>query len=317
MLLKFGIARVDFNPQPRTSIRSPFKIEENPAHGAMLITSMGYEMVWPALSFKNPRDSWMWWSYQEMSGKKYAGTSKFQRERWHLRSLHDDFILENAAIELGAELASKHGRADVRLGSIWVDLTPQAKAKYKAPTRPVDVKCELADLVIVTMASFNGRPPSSKNVRALLVQAKVTDVPGVLDLCGPRSSTSKERNLLEVCSSKVELFAGTNSHSTKIGTFDLGCTSKQPGLEKYSQYLTIPKHVGVPPSDPYQAMWPASRSQTHGTAMPLGDALLAMLDTSVKPVIGHPLGGAGVQPDWPRMIRTLTGLYDGKVVELH
>lgn len=272
-------------------------------------------MVWPAPGFNNQAASWLWWSYQEISGKKYAGTSRFQRERWHLRALHDDSILENAAIELGAELAMKHGRADVRLGSIWVDLTPQARAKYRAPTRPAKVKCELADLVIVTMASFNGLPPSSRDVRALLVQAKVTDVPGMLDLCGPRSSTSKERNLLELCSSNVELFAGTAIHSTKIGTFDLGCTDKQLGLEQYSRYLTIPKHIGAPPIDPYQSMWPLSRSGTSGTAISLGDTLLAMLDTCVKPTIGHPLEGVGVKPDWQRMIRTLTGLYDTKVVD--
>lgn len=169
-------------------------------------------MFWPTWMLQSPLDSWMRWSYQELQGRKFAGKSKYQRERWHLRSLHDEDFLDSAALELGAHLVLQHNqRVNLRLASIWVDLTPQATAKYKGPSQPKQtrVKCELADLVIITMASFGGRQPTQQDVRALLVQAKVTAQPGILDNAGPRTSSYKERNLLECCSSDIELWEDT------------------------------------------------------------------------------------------------------------
>lgn len=274
-------------------------------------------MLWPAFRLENPADSWAWWAYQELQGKAYARaqSSKYQRERWHLRALHDEDILDSAALELGAALSDLHGQVNLRLGSIWVDLTPQATAKYRGPgkSRQSKVKCELADLVIVTMASFGGRAPRQEDVRAVLVQAKVTSQLGILDKEGPRSSSYKERNLLECCSSDIALWAGTDT-STNIGTFDLGCTPGAVGLARYSQYLTIPSEVGAPPTNPYQSMWPFGRKSLSGRAMSLGEALLDMLDVPAGPTIGCPLTGPNVERDWPRLIRTLTSLYDTGVV---
>lgn len=132
-------------------------------------------MFWPAWVLQSPLDSWMRWSYQELQGRTFAGKSKYQRERWHLRSLHDEDFLDSVALELGSLLRWQHKQqVNLRLGSVWIDLTPQATAQYKGPSirRQSRVKCELADLVIVTMLSFGGRQPKQQDVRALLIQAK-------------------------------------------------------------------------------------------------------------------------------------------------
>ena len=272
-------------------------------------------MLWPKLVLQSPSDSWMWWAYQESLGKAYAG-KKYQRERWHLRALHNKDILDSAALELGTRLSQMHGRADVRLGSIWVDHTPQVKAKYipLPVAKSSRVKCELADLAIVTMASFGGRPVAPGDVRAVLVQAKVTSQPGSLDSAAPGTSSSKERNLLERCSSKLEVWTGTGT-STKLGDFDLGCSPPDLGLGKYSQYLTIPRVIVPPPASvhPYQSIWPTSRASQIGTALSLGEALFDMLNVPAS-TIGYPLTGPSVAADWQKLIRRLTALYDKEVV---
>jgi hypothetical protein len=264
---------------------------------------------------RNAYDSWMFWAMQELRGRDYAGKSKYQRERWHLKSLHDAPILDDLAWDLASRLGRRYGRADIRLGSIWVDQTPQAKARYLGigKTRSGAVKCELADLVIVTMASFGGAPVRSEDIRAVLVQAKVTTTPGTLDADRPRTSSHKERNLLECCSSPIELFTGTGA-STLIGNYDLGSKPASPGLARYSQYLTIPRTLGAIRTHPYQSLWPAARNMQYGPTRSLSNALYNMLDLPSCPEIGCALGGGGIPSDWPRLISDLTRLYNKSVV---
>lgn len=134
----------------------------------------------------------------------------------------------------------------------------------------------------------------------------------MLDKEGPRTSSYKERNLLECCSSNIELWEDTGA-TTKIGTFNLGCSPTATGLARYSRYLTIPSMVGAP-TPPYQSMWPSGRSSLSGRAMSLGDTLHDMLNIPAGPTIGCPLAGPNVERDWPKLIGTLTSLYDGRVV---
>lgn len=260
-------------------------------------------------------DGWASWAYQELAGKAHFGRSKYQRERWHLRALHDESFLDKAALEVGGRLAALNSPVEVRIGSIWVDHTPQAHSSYREAggSRDLSVKCELADLVIVTLATFQGAKLQPEHVRAVLVQAKVTRVLGTLDAEGRRSSSFKERNLLECCSSSIKLTSGTGS-SAGLGTYDLGCSGSSLGLANYAQYLTIPSSVGAPPSSPYQAMWPTGRHVQAGSSMALGDALLSMLDVGQVATVGAPLAGHGVLPDWPKLIRMLTGFYQAKSV---
>lgn len=271
-------------------------------------------MVSPSSGFISSIDDWGWWLQQEDARKKLGTGKKDQRERWQLRSLHDQSLLGKVAFELSLNLSARYGQADVRLGSIWVDQTPQAQAKYKMPgKRQSTVKCELADLVVVTMVSFGGKPPLAEDSRAVLLQAKVTAIPGMLDGASSRTSTYKERNLLECCSSGITLSSGTGKSST-IGTYDLGCSTSTCGLSRYAQYLTIPKERGLGTSLPYQAMWPYGRDWEDGDSMPLGTMLFDMLDYPSHSMIGQALSGPQVLPDWPRLIRELAALYDKKTV---
>lgn len=287
-------------------------------------------MLWSAYAFDDDLKSWMWWTWVEQQGRAQPRTSrKFQQERWHLKSLHDKTVLDALAEGLASELGAKHGQATVRVGSIWVDQTPQATTKYLEPggVKPRIVKCELADLVVVTHVSFGGAPVAPGDTRALLVQAKVTDVPGVLDAAGKASSSAKERNLLERCCSPITLWTGTGlpgarkvssgasgSAGTKLGEYNLTRKPNKLGLGAYARYLTIPRKLVPLPVAAYQGMWPTSRAHNVGSSMSLGELVRSMLQPGCASTIGEPLNGAFANAEWRRLIRDLTKNYHEKVV---
>ena len=287
-------------------------------------------MLWPAHAFDDCMKSWMWWAWVEQQGRAQPKNSrKFQQERWHLKSLHDKTVLDALAEGLASELGATYGRATVRVGSIWVDQTPQATTKYLelGGVRPRTVKCELADLVVVTHASFGGAAAPPGDTRALLVQAKVTDAPGVLDAAGRTSSSAKERNLLERCCAPITLWTGTGlpgaqkvssgasgPAGTKLGEYNLTKNSRKPGLEAYARYLTIPRKPLLVPVAAYQGMWPTSRAHNVGSSSSLGELVRSMLRPGLAATMGEPLNGTAANPEWQRLIRDLTKNYHEKVV---
>lgn len=250
-------------------------------------------MLWPAHAFDDYKNSWMWWAWVEQQGRTAPRTSRrFQQERWHLKSLHDKTVLDALAEGLASELSATYGQAAVRVGSIWVDQTPQATTTYLDPSgvKPRSVKCELADLVVVTHASFGGPAVAPSDTKALLVQAKVTDSPGVLDSAGQTSSSAKERNLLERCCSPITLWTGTGlpgsrrifpgasgPAGTKLGTYNSRIRPNNVGLEAYARYLTIPRKLVASPVPAHQGMWPTNRKVNGGASMSLGNLIRSML----------------------------------------
>lgn len=269
-------------------------------------------MLFPGLPLNNTSNAWYWWAAQETLGREYArqsGSKKYQRERWHLRALHDERVLFSVACELEAGLWAAYWEpVHVGVDSVWIDQTPQATAEYLTPkARSQSVKCELADLLVVTMTGFGGKRPHGRDIQAVLLQAKVTGTPGVLEADASPSSSFKERNLLERCHSKIELNEGTGT-SKSLGLFDLHCSKASPGLSSFANYLTIPKELWTD-AYPYQSMWPMARCKRDGNAHSLGNALKSMVAPTRHRRIGCPLDGAGVPSDWPRLVRMLTGSY--------
>ena len=189
-------------------------------------------MLWPAYALDVARNSWLWWAWVDETGKAgVAPGKKYQQERWHLRALHDVGVFNALAQGIACDLALQHGSAKVRIGSVWVDHTPQAKTKYVGPagSTPRSAKCELADLLVVTYVKLAGRPPRTGDTKALLVQAKVTDSPGILDATGgARSSSFKERNLLECCSAPIITKKLSKGFSAKGRGLSIALRNQQP-----------------------------------------------------------------------------------------
>lgn len=268
-------------------------------------------MLFPDLSLNSTSNAWYWWAAQETFGRDYvrkSGSKKYQRERWHLRALHEERFLREVAYALNYRLW-KHYRQPVQVGvdSVWIDQTPQATAEYLTPTgRSQTVKCELADLLVVTMTGFGGKKPHAKDIQAVLLQAKVTGTPGVLETDASPSSSFKERNLLERCHSNIQLNEGTGT-SKSLGSFNLHC-SKNLGLASFAKYLTIPK-VLLTDAYPYQSMWPMARSMRDGNAYSLGKALQGMVGLTRHRTMGCALDGPRVPSDWQRLVQVLTGSY--------
>ncbi len=303
----------------RTAVRGPIAAADGRDWSAM--TAKRYRATYGS-PFQGGRDAWMWWFQAEYWGRAAMTGKKYQRERWHLRGLHDVAALDALAASVHARLSSPLQKATVQVGSIWVDHTPQVRTKF-FPTphaRARTVKCELGDLLLVTHCTI-GANVSSENTRAVILQAKVADVPGTLDYEGGVSSSSqRERNMLEQCCGPLEVFSGTNStnKSSLLGRFDLGATPSLAGLESYAKYLTIaraPSRSGQA-VNPYEVMWPYRRSSESGRHLPLGDMVLAMLDPGWlgrRP--GMPLTGPKVPPDWRQLVDMLAANYYDKIVD--
>lgn len=133
-------------------------------------------------------------------------------ERRALAYIHNTASLNELAERLSLHLSIRNVRARVRVGSVWIDGTPQAKAQ----TSHGPVQCELSDLLVVMNVYRGGL---IKDRAAVLIQAKVNTSP---DEIPPGRSTKKERALLEEYdeSQQIELFRDTKATS-KIGAYSL------------------------------------------------------------------------------------------------
>lgn len=259
-------------------------------------------------TFSNNDFFWDWWETQEAKGRYYSGGWKYQRERWHLLALHSPDFLVALSQEIWLELYAKLGHVEVAIQSVWVDQTPQASSTYMKSSREHKVKCELADLIVITEIEFAGEDARPEDRRAVLVQAKVTSQPGVLEMASPGSSSYKERNLLELCCSAITLRAGVGA-SKLIGTFNLGCSSSALGLEKFAKYLSIPDQRAVPATAPYQAMWPHSREVQVGLSNSWVREISDMLLPGTFGAMGAPLAGAGSCMAWTSLVESVTARY--------
>lgn len=281
---------------------------------------------------EHPLESWLWWSWVDLEGQSgLSNKSKYQRERWHLQALHKPEVLDELAMGMVRRLAEVHPSARVQIASVWVDHTPQAVTTYvesPADKSNRQVKCELADLLVVSAVSTNGRPVKLEDMKALLLQAKVTDVQAELDVAAQKSSSGRERNLLECCNGPISLWTGTGLVSTLgtskmgarssagscLGNYDLQTNNATPGLRKYSRYLTIPREAKLPVTPAYQTLWPTSRKVCTGNSYSFTDLLYGMMSPQNRNDIGCPVAGPDVPADWTRLISDLTRNYHKSVV---
>lgn len=267
--------------------------------------------------------AWDWWETVEALGNQIlTSSSKFPRERWHLHLIHRASTHNEVSKVLAARLGKLFNRRVLlRLGSVWIDQTPQARTNYwnSSVKKEGQVSCELADLLIVTHINLLGASQAQMDTRAVLVQAKVSGTPGILDSApmSSKTSSSRERNLLECACRPISLYRSTKSTNPKqlLGKYNLGCKPGNAGLYSFARYLTIADSLSQLPGGPYQSMWPDSRGSNSGKAKSLEDMIFSMMAT-VGSASGE--GASLINPpnsDWRRLVNDLTGTLNGSVVK--
>lgn len=251
----------------------------------------------------NPFSSVAWRRlHRAFVDSRTRGNSKTRSlERWALRFMHRPRQLNYLAGAILRYLADRGHDACIRLESVWIDGTPQAR--FITPSGR-SASCELGDLLVVVdrfeLAGGVLRPLDS---RALIVQAKLAE--DALRIPGGRSTT-KERDLLETALVwwGIELSAGT-SGGRLIGRYFLPSVF---GLRRFATYLLIPRRrvwrKAYP--IPYVCAWPMSRaSRDMGDHSNYVATLQALCDT---PVFGEVLSRRGTC-DWTDMVHDLLNNY--------
>jgi hypothetical protein len=236
--------------------------------------------------------------------RRLRGKSKSRSlERWALRYMHRPAQLNYIARAIARQFEAAGQSACVRLDSVWIDGTPQAR--FKTASRP-RTHCELGDLlVVVDRFELRNGVLTPFDSHAVIVQAKLAArhdaMPGGL-------STANERDLLEAAdlASGISIYAGT-SRRGYIDTFVLpGGT----GLRDFATYLLMPEQAAWSSGHPapFMSGWPTSRSaQRMDGQLEYVEMLKRMC---VAPVYGALLHDT--RPcEWTRMVRALLKKYDG------
>lgn len=220
-------------------------------------------------------------------------------ERRGLRHIHDERSHDELAMTLVEHLELMGIRAAVRVGSVWIDGTPQAIAHTHRPKSVV--QCELADLLIILDARNNGRRIRES---ALLIQGKVGCSP--LEIPSG-SSTNKERALLERFNDQQPLKIYKNTQATSlIGEFNIKTGSL--GFKKYARFLVMPLDITTPivrGYGPFITGWPKQDKSHQLTYINmLADAPVLLWNHS----IGMPLTDPS-RDEWTRLVKKLAGHY--------
>jgi hypothetical protein len=236
--------------------------------------------------------------------RRLRGTSKSRSlERWALRFMHRPPQLNYIARAIARDLAAARQSACVRLDSVWIDGTPQAR--FKTASRS-STHCELGDLlVVVDRFELRGGVLTPFDSHAVIVQAKLATrhdtMPGGI-------STANERDLLERADlpSGIALFAGTGRRGP-IGTFYLPGSR---GLRPFATFLLMPERSAWSSGHaaPFVCGWPEDRStQRMEDQHEYVEMLKAMCRTPVYGALLHDSRPC----EWTRMVRTLLKKYDG------
>lgn len=264
---------------------------------------------WPVFGWS------LWHKIEDEWQRRIQPTSKIkEQERWHLREFHSKRRVQYLARWLCSNLQTFDHSVVVGVESIWVDHTPQAEGTYSESNSSVQVKCELADILLIIRVAVPGVPLYEK---ATLIQAKCVDDPRVLDPNAPHDSTDDERNLLERCDSNFVVKTGTKSTARLLNpkklSYHLPEVAKgKIGLEDYASYLLIPRGM-APYSEPYFLLWPDDRGVQYGPLESFGMAMLGMTGLYGNKFgdIGQVLELGGTD-DWNELVNDLRDHYKGK-----
>lgn len=237
-----------------------------------------------------------------------------ERERWHLRQMHSSRRVKYVAKWLASNIGRYFTGVEVRVQSVWIDLTPQAHFSYVDNSGATQSdNCELSDLLVLLDVSNNVSKTNSK--RAALLQAKVVKNWDSLDTPIGGSSSDVERNLLELSAGDIVVRKGTRPTSAVLANSPYDLSAGLPGLADYARYLLIPSELKSSKDEPYRVLWPRSRSDVAGKVNSMGELLLGMTGLSSR---WAQVAGITVQPltsvpldDWSKLVHDLLTLYSG------
>lgn len=221
-------------------------------------------------------------------------------ERRGLRHIHDCASLDELAENLVTHLFLTGVKASVRVESVWIDGTPQAKAL----TSVGPIQCELADLLVILNVIDKG---TIQRRSAVLIQAKVDTEPTNLP---SGSSTFKERALLEKFddTQPLELYRDTKAQS-QIGSYPLKLGKMS--FKNHARYMVMPsmlQHPIVQAFGPFIMGWPLTlRKKKLGSLELFRDIPILLWDGNV----GSPLISS-TSDAWTCMIEDLLGRYKSK-----
>lgn len=250
------------------------------------------------------------WSLWKRIENTRIAIGTMQMERWHLRDMHMGHKVSYLTRWLASHIAAKTRNGNVTVRSTWIDHYPQAHTYYQPAGSTVkkSVSVELADLLLVVKVQNSGGLSLSE--RAVLLQAKCSNLPQILDASHAGSSTDDERNLLEACCAPICVTSGAGSSSTPINSkrsaYDLGASVLNPGLGIYARYLLIPRKF-FSRSLPYMTVWPASLTARTGSPAHFSDILLAMTGVGAPGAFaGSAVNTSIATTGWDHLVKDLT-----------
>ncbi|WP_373555161.1 hypothetical protein AAHV54_16665 [Klebsiella variicola subsp. variicola] len=171
--------------------------------------------------------------------QKYINSGAMERRG--LKYIHDPRSLKELSSVLASHLEYSGIDASVKVGSIWIDGTPQAKAKVLGNAES-EVQCELADLLIILNVGING---ALDRRSAVLIQGKIGTNPTKIP---SGNSTNKERALLERFddSHPLEIYKDTRGKSLLNSSSKYNIKTGLSGFKKYARYLVMPTMLDSP-----------------------------------------------------------------------
>lgn len=236
--------------------------------------------------------------------QKYVNSGAMERRG--LKYIHDPISLQELASVLACHLDHSGLDASVKVGSIWIDGTPQAKAKVLDNTES-NVQCELADLLILLNVGING---ALERRSAVLIQGKVGPDPTKIP---SGSSTNKERALLERFDDThpLEIYKDTRGRSPLNLSSIYNIKTGLSGFKNYARYLVMPTTLDSPivqKFGPFVTGW-ATRKRSHN----LEDIdLFSLIPISLwEGKVGTALFNRS-SDEWTRLVEDIAGHYATK-----